>query len=303
MNCRLIGSILFFIILGLLRNVYGFSSYKWVSLKSGDSLPENIVSIPRSEDRYVGRARHFDEILPAEITSNGMAFISSCHKEIHKEKFEILTTTDECDWKPYNDYQNLEETILRVGTAWNGEPIHVGQSGERSNTYHIASIYLTKNEPYTWTTDQNDYYYSPNWHYLSCNVKNKWIDTSARNLPNNSVSGGKSEDDYEIYVARLKRGCDVVTGQAIPDIGTATAFLNDNRPIEAAYCQVLVGEPNEYAWVSASDGEIPDYAVSHGQNGPELSYVARFNKTIGHLTHYEGLYQKLDYEILVMNQL
>ncbi|XP_055840832.1 uncharacterized protein LOC129908399 isoform X2 [Episyrphus balteatus] len=315
MNCHLISAILCLINIALLSCVCGKAiqeslqseelnktqskGYKWVSLKSGDILPENIVLIQHSGNRYVGRARHFDEILPAEITADGSAFISSCHKEIQKDQFEILTTSDGCEWKSYNSYGDLEETILRVGNAWNGEPIYIGKSSNYENIYHTVSMYLKREERYTWTDNQNYYYYSPNWQYLSCNVKNKWIDTSAKNLPNNSVSGGKSEDEYDIYVARVKRGCDIVTGQAIPDIGTATAFLNDNRLIESAYCQVLVGEPGEYTWVSASDGEIPDYAVAHGKKGLEVSYVARFNRTIGHLTHSEALEHELDYEILI----
>ncbi|XP_055858249.1 uncharacterized protein LOC129920704 [Episyrphus balteatus] len=276
--------------------------YKWVPLKTGDKLPENIIFIPRSMDRYIGRARHFDEILPAEITSDGLGYISSCHIEIQKDQFEILTTTGGCKWNLYDFYEGFKDTILRVGTARNGEPIYIGRSGSSHYIYHLHSLYLTNTTPYVWIIDRNRGLAYPFTQYLSCDVQNKWIDTWAKNLPNNSVSGGKSEDDYDIYVARVKIDCDVVTGQAIPDIGIARAIKTDNGVIESDYCQVLVGEPNEYTWVSAKDGIIPEYAVVHGKNGLEVSYVARFNKTIGHLTHSEALEKQLAYEILVKNQ-
>ncbi|XP_055859326.1 uncharacterized protein LOC129921499 [Episyrphus balteatus] len=300
MVCRLIGSILFLLIAVELDSVYGFTGYKWVALKTGDKLPENIVSIQRSKAKYVGRARHFDEVLPAEITANGSSFISSCHKEIAKDYFEILTTSDECEWKQYSNskYEEIDETVVRVGTAWNGEPIYIGLSD--SNEVHVTSIYLTKRETYTWFLNNNGYY--SNYRFLSCNVKSKWIDTLSTKLPNNTVSGGKSADGHKIFVARLKRDCDVVTGQVIPKLGKATGVLNNGRTIESAYCQVLVGEPKEYTWVAASDGEIPDYAIVHGKNGYELSYIVKLNRTINHLTYSKAVQQRLNYDILVVNQ-
>lgn len=302
-----------FVILG---NVCGYNTIKWVPLKFGDKLPHKNILVDISDDylvsdAFVGRARHFDEILPAKIFANGTALISCCNKQIFKDHFEILTTLDGCEWKPYSDY-NIDETAIRVGTNWNKEPIYVGLT--YNNNYDkkdYASIYLTSLKTERWNewnsngyidTYSNRDYYRPAENkikYLSCPTENKWVDASPVKLPNNTVSGDKSEEDYPIYVARLKRGCEIVTGQAVPEIGTATALLSNGEQIEVDYCQVLVGEANEYAWVVANDGEIPDYAVVNGKSGVELSYIARINKTIGHLTHSDAFLKKLDYEILV----
>ncbi|XP_055914756.1 uncharacterized protein LOC129947979 [Eupeodes corollae] len=297
----LIVSILILLIIEKPEFANGDTSYRWITLQPGEKLPTNSVFVYESTTRYIGRARHFDEILPAEIYANGSAVISSCHKIKPKEKYEVLTLPEQCVWKSFSEIQNLDDTAVRIGTAWNGEPTYIVASRSdyyNSNYYYLDIIYLTKNQLFTWNAKSNIYYQDEKV-YLSCPHKTKWIDTAAVKLPNNTVSGGKSEDGHDIYVAQLKRGCDIVGGQAIPEMGTATAFLNDGRPIEASYCQVLVGEPDEYTWITASDGEIPDYAVVNGKHGNEIAYVARFNKTLGHLTHSEALEEQLDYEILV----
>lgn len=297
-------SFIIIIILGYSGNLNGINAFKWIPLKTGDQLPENSILVYNTNERYVGRARHFDEILPAEIYANGTAFVSSCNQEIRKEQFEILTAKPgDCEWKNANYIDGIDETVVRVGTAWNNEPIFIASHFQHYNDYndHIDSVYLTANKIIRWA--YSGYYNEREIkHYLSCNPMNRWIDASAMNLPNNTIYGGKSDEDYDIYVARLKRNCQIVVGQVMPQIGSATAVSYDNDDIEAAYCQVLVGEPGEYTWVSASDGEIPDYAVVSGKYGDEkMSYTVRINNTIGHLTYSRAFHEQLDFEVLVMN--
>lgn len=302
----------FVVILSFIGIVFGFSAYKWVPLKSGDKIPDNCVTIARNghnSERYVGRARHFDEILPAEIYANGTAYVYSCGKKFQKYQFEILTTSSVCKWMDFDSFEKIDETAVRIGTAWDNEPIYLGKYHQYYNNYNdyendVFSIYLktAKVKDSFGKEKQLNNLHRPK--YLSCPTNVIWVDTLAANVTNNTVSGGKSEDGYEIYVARLRRKCDIVVGQAVPELGFAQAFLNYGEKIDADYCQVLTGDENEYKWIPASDGVIPDYAVAESYKiNYELSYIARFNDTIGHLTHSEALEQRMDYEILVMNYL
>lgn len=292
----------FLIIFGLVQNVYSFNNYKWIPLKTGDKIPGKSVYVYHSIDRFIGRARHFNEILPAEIHANGTAYITSCSKKIRKHKFEILTIVGDLEWKEFSYIKDIDETVVRVGQSWNNEPIFIAVqslSYYSPNDYHIVSVYLASKKFDCWS----DFVFDRDrtHKFLSLEPASQWIDVSVMDLPNNTVSGGKSDEDHEIYVARLKHNCEVVVGEANSQMGTATAILNNNSDIEDVYCQVLVGEPLEYSWVAASDGEIPDNAIVSGQDGNELSYIVRINKTIGHLTYAKAFREKLDYDILVMN--
>lgn len=308
----------FFVLIsiGIFGSAFGHNSIDWVFLKSGDKLPhkDDLVEILNDHltEEFVGRARYYDEILPAKVFANGTAVITCCGKKIFADEFEILTTSNGCEWKNWL-YFDADETALRVGTAWDKEPIYVGifrykkksvtdpytskfSYGDTYNNYN--PIYLTSDQQtiVRWMIASG--YDLVEKLYLSCPTETKWVEAVADKLPNGTVSGGKSGDGHDIYVARLRRKCEIVTGQVVPDNKTATAFLNNGEQISAEFLQVLVGEPNEYIWVARSGGEIPDYAVINGKNGKEQSFIARINKTIGHLS-YSTAREKSDYEILV----
>ncbi|XP_055913598.1 uncharacterized protein LOC129947175 [Eupeodes corollae] len=301
MDHNFVVTILFLLIFGQLGAINGYAAYKWQPFKSGDKIPYNAAKIEAQEHIYVGRARHFDEMLPAEINANGSATVFSCQKVIPKYVLEILLISEECDWKEFDNFYDIDETAVRAGTV-DGEPIYIG-SGTLEKAYyeisvrHIASIMLNSQQVHCWKNNNNCYLLQ----YLSCNTKTKWVDSSAVNLPNNSISGGKSEKGHDIYVAQLKKGCNIFAGQVIPLMGIATAIQHNEETIVAKYCQVLVGEPNEYRWVSASNRQIPDYAVSNGKYGNELGYLARINMTLTYVTSTMIHGMEADYEFLVEN--
>ncbi|XP_055841967.1 uncharacterized protein LOC129909045 [Episyrphus balteatus] len=322
MKRHLISFILIFLIVGVFKSAIGL---KWIPIRMDDKIPKNAISIDDSHTKWVGRSNMVgQEIYPAQIYNHGAAAYKPYQEETLLNKHsEILTISesDNCKWKPYyysENYQNIDQNVVRAGVDSNGDPVFIGRTYVRDNDKSISSIYLP-NKKYTqrWAYVDPDDHPFEQWQYLSCDTNIKWVDSLPTNPPENAVSGGESVDGYDIYVARWKPAGsnNFITGYVIPKKGAAVfgsiaqensdsdEYDNGSQDSDSDVFQILTGESGEYDWVTVGNGIVPDYAVVNGRHNLELLYVARINKSIRQITQTEAREQKSPFDILVKNEI
>ncbi|XP_055841966.1 uncharacterized protein LOC129909044 [Episyrphus balteatus] len=331
MNSFSIISILIFLTICVFKSATGL---KWIPIEQDRELvlPDNIILIDDSERKWVGRTNvsDTDEIYPGEIHSNGEVHYKPYRfSQLHIKSYsEILTTSpsDNCQWKPYyyrNHYSDIDHNAVRAGVDSDGDPIFVGRTYVRDNEKFISSIYLPNRKiTQRWQElDEDDHPYEQ-WQYLSCDTNKRWVDFETNHLPDNAVSGGKTIQNYEMYVARLKLSDgNFITGYVIPEMGAAVfddnlrkeksdsdEYNNESNETndqtgDSDIVQILLGDSNEYEWIFVADGMIPDNAVVNGKQKLELAYVARINKSIRHITQTEARELKSPFDILVKNDI
>ncbi|XP_055841283.1 uncharacterized protein LOC129908653 [Episyrphus balteatus] len=265
--------------------------YKWENVKEGTELPSNIISLTDGTPPYVGRIFISNLIIPAEVynSSYAVAFNPNTKTKFSRKKFQVLTASENCHWQYFGDFPDVPENVVRVGRAWNKEPIYLG----RTASYKIGSILMTSKkfvaEQFSFKTDA-----------LSCDDNKIWIETEYLETPKNAIEINKNQ-----FVARLYGPTHFIPA-SLSKISYDCSTNYNNIKINALSCEVLVGNSslNEYSWKSPGQFEkIPQYAVVVGRTeNDEFMFALRDHfKSFASATFSELVSVEYNYEILVKN--
>ncbi|XP_055845663.1 uncharacterized protein LOC129911774 [Episyrphus balteatus] len=284
-----------FLIVFLIISEFQYSKcYKWISLKSGDKLPENAVSIAGSDSKYVGRTKYLNTMQLAEISTGSYrdsvehATLILYSSKIVRHQFEVLVATGKCEWI-FFDKNHIPENIVRGGTSWNLEPVFVGRE-----LGSIVSIFVTLNKKqsfpqYPYPVSNSPFY---NLEVLICDSNHKWIDATSSSVPENSIRIGNDDG----YVARLLGPNLHVPGIVYPKSNQTSIWYKNNK-LESFNIEVLVGEPKQYKWKNMKPKTgIPENAVVCGvSDNQELTYIAKTCDIYGEIKVFPITFSETNY--------
>ncbi|KAH8265677.1 hypothetical protein KR044_011308, partial [Drosophila immigrans] len=245
------------------------TEHSWRHFSHG-SVPPNAVVAGHDSDGdtiYIGRAFHCNDMLPAKVIPNkGKAYVAYARQEIELDNYEVLSGHN-YEWLPA-EHGAVPPSAVPVGRNCDGEMLYAGRG------YHAGSLTVGKVHP------SHGCLYIP---YDADEVKlfayevlsqpERWVDTTAGNLPEGAVLGGHDSNGDAIYVGRVFRNGDLMPAKVVPAKATAYAAYAQAEH-EVTDVQVLVG--GGYQWVAASHGNVVPNAVASGPNcDGETLYVGR----------------------------
>lgn len=253
---------------------YGF---KWVVAKAGSELPENVKRLTPSRDIYVGRATIYNTIQPVEVFNTSYARVFNTYTETYDrvEKFKIFTATEECDWVYFGlDFLKVPQNVVRVGRAWNAEPIYLGSSKRYNddNDVAVASILLTSKKIVS-------HYKDNNYNALACADTTEWVDVKLPDVPDNAIAINQVQ-----FLSRIMGPLSFIPAIMSKKMYYCWADFWGLK-IRSEFCQVMIKTPDdEYYWFVPNDFDpISEKAVVVGRNeNMEFIYVGRI-KTGGAL--------------------
>lgn len=268
------------------------AGYKWVEVKEGHPLPNNTLLF--SSTTFVGRVRISNVIIPAEIfnSSYAVAYDSRNKQIIAKNGFEIFTATERCDWQEFDDFSEVPENVVRVGKAWNYEPIYLGRYSRNG----FISILMTSKK-----------FLSPSQEIfklaLICEDDNKWIDMNTPQMLQNAITIN-TNNDIEHFVARMVGPVSYIPA-SINNNNYACSTIYENIVIKSLSCELLVGKlsSDEYSWQKPGEFErIPENAVVVGMSeNYEFNYVIRDHYQRLKWATFSTLFSAKMYDILIKN--
>ncbi|XP_068158933.1 uncharacterized protein [Drosophila tropicalis] len=282
------------------------AEHRWMHYSHG-SVPQNAVVAGHDSDGdtiYIGRAFFSNDMLPAKVIPNkGKAYVAYARQEHELENYEVLSGYN-YEWLPAENGA-VPPGAVKVGQNVDGEWLYAGRG------YHAGSLTVGKVHP------SHGCLYIP---YDSDEVKifayevlsqpERWVDTTASDVPPGALIAGHDSNGDAIYVGRVFRNGDLMPAKVVPAKGTAYVAYGQKEH-ELTDVAILVG--GGYQWIPASHGNIHPDAVSSGTNvDGEKLFVGRANYcdsiTVGkiHPSHggiyipFGGEEVKLEhYEVLV----
>ncbi|XP_001965587.2 uncharacterized protein LOC6505038 [Drosophila ananassae] len=245
------------------------TDHRWMHYSHG-SVPPNAIVAGHDSDGdtiYVGRAFFHNDMLPAKVIPNkGKAYVAYAREEHELENYEVLSGHN-YDWLPAENGA-VPAGAVKIGQNVDGEWLYAGRG------YHAGSLTVGKVHP------SHGCLYIP---YDSDEVKifayevlsqpERWIDTTATDIPDGALVAGHDSNGDTIYVGRVFRHGDFLPAKVVPAKGKAYVAYGQQEH-ELTDVQILAG--SGFRWVPASHGNVVPGALSSGPNSDgEPLYVGR----------------------------